>query len=97
MVLDARIAGNVTVICVTTPGEGVRVLEQREERHSQEQRAVPAPITGDTAPTEGAMGNLGIQSTLGIGTSPVPIGEGGIKEGRPCIEPARTACARSSS
>ena len=97
MVLDARIAGNVTVICVTTPGEGVRVLEQREERHSQEQRAVPVSITGDIAPTEGAMGNLGIQSTLGMGTGPAPTGEGGIKEERLCTEPAKSACAKSSS
>ena len=75
VVLDARTAGNVIVIYVITPGEGVMMVEQREERHSQEQRTAPASITGITALTEGAMGHLGMQSTLGMGTGPVSTEE----------------------
>ena len=106
MVLDTRTAGNVIVfyvtisgegvmvIYVTTSGEGATILEQGEERHSQEQHAAPGSTTGNAAPTEGVMGNLGIQSALGMGTGPVPTEEGGIKEGLLCTEPTKSACGR---
>ena len=72
------------------------MLEQGEERHSQDQCAVPVSITGDVALTEGDMVNLEIQSILGMRTGPAPTGEGGIKEGRRCTGPAKSACARLS-
>ena len=96
-VLDARTAGNVIVVYVITPREGVTMLEQGVERHSQEQRAVLASATGETASTGGGDGNLIIQSTLGTGIDPVLTGGEGIRVGLRRTGPAKSACARSSS
>ena len=87
----------MTVIYVMAPGEGVTILVLWAERHSQEQRAVRASATGETAPAGGAEGYLISQSTLGTGTDPVLTGGEGIRAGLLRTGLTESACARSSS